>query len=90
MFIYVLATSYIIYSLYPTVFIIMFLLYKNSCDEYVLTCDFIENYLYMEYNLAILSFLLLTTVFYFLEKLVVYILNKIIEFLDYFLGITEY
>ncbi len=68
----------------------MFLLYKNSCDEYVLTCDFIENYLYMEYNLAILSFLLLTTVFYFLEKLVVYILNKIIEFLDYFLGSAEY
>ena len=64
---------------------ILFFLYRNSCNDYALICDFIENYLYMEYNLAILSFLLLTTVFYFLEKLVVFILNKIIDFLDYIL-----
>lgn len=46
----------------------------------------LENYIYIEYILYILT---LTYVIYILKKIVIYLLETILYFIDYFLGITE-
>jgi hypothetical protein len=89
MFIYILGSSYLIYSLYNITYILIVLFYINSCENYSSICDFLDNSLHMNFNLSILTFLLLSTFFYYLEKLVTYILNTIIFALNYIFNIQD-
>jgi hypothetical protein len=89
MFIYILGSSYLIYSLYNITYILILLFYINSCENYSSICDFLDNSLYMNFNLSILTFLLLSTFFYFLEKIVTCILNVIIFTINYIFNIQN-
>ena len=85
MFIYNLGSAYLIYYLFPVVYMTILLFYKYICENYIYNCEYFENDLFMNLNLSVICFLLLTACFYMLEKLVTYLLNTIISIIDYFL-----
>ena len=84
---YLLGSSYLIYYLYPFVYVTILLSYKYICENYIYNCEYFENDLFMEINLTLITFLLLTWIFYILEKLVTYLLNTITSIIYYCLNI---
>ena len=84
---YLLGSSYLIYYLYPFVYVTILLSYKYICENYIYNCEYFENDLFIEINLTLITFLLLTWIFYILEKLVTYLLNTITSIIYYCLNI---
>jgi hypothetical protein len=61
-----------------TIFASLFIFYKNNCEEYLYTCEFLDNFLLLKNNLYMISILLASSIILLSKIYITFMYNVVI------------